>query len=534
MFVNTQDELEKLQLKTPFSIDCVCPMCGKAIHKNFRSNTKLNLLCPQCNIRDGKSNRTPEQNAASEAKRKAALIKKYGSLERANEHKQEKYKETCVRKYGVDNVFKDRARIEDSCRRKFGVPHPMQNDVIKTKVRGTMLGKYGGYTLSAAGLREKALATCRQRYGYESAMKNASVKAEVFNTKKSRYGNGAFNNHDKQLFTMQSTYGRSYALQVPEFKDKTKQTCRERYGVDYYCQTPGCRAASSNDSRPNKEFAELLSANGIEYDREFPIGRYSYDFKVGNILIEIDPSPTHNSTWAVFGDPLTRDYHQKKSEAAAENGFRCIHVFDWDDPSIVCQLLRQRKTVYARRCALTKISAPECRGFLNAHHIQGACKGAAVSFGLYDGGELAALMTFGRPRYNKNYEWELLRYCASERIIGGAERLFRHFVDEYAPKSVISYCDLSKFTGEVYQRLGFAESSRKIMPSRHWYNIRTGKHLTNNLVNAKGADALIGTTYGKGAPNDEILRAQGFVEIYDCGQAAYVWHAKMEKGADHD
>lgn len=62
-------------------------------------------------------------------------------------------------------------------------------------------------------------------------------------------------------------------------------------------------------------------------------------------------------------------------------------------------------------------------------------------------------MSFGKPRYNKNYECELLRLCTKNgyAVVGGAEKLFSYFVKTHNPKSVISYCDLSKFMGNVYK-----------------------------------------------------------------------------------
>mgnify|MGYP007037140579 CR=1 FL=1 len=82
-------------------------------------------------------------------------------------------------------------------------------------------------------------------------------------------------------------------------------------------------------------------------------------------------------------------------------------------------------------------------------------------------------MTFGKPRYNKNYEYELIRYCSSKNIVGGAEKLFNYFIKTYNPKSIISYCDWSKFNGDVYLKLGFIYKSYSI--GKHWYNIKTKK-----------------------------------------------------------
>ena len=44
--------------------------------------------------------------------------------------------------------------------------------------------------------------------------------------------------------------------------------------------------------------------------------------------------------------------------------------------------------------------------------------------------ELIEVMTFGKPRYNKKYEWELLRLCTKFGYIvsGGANKLIKYFI----------------------------------------------------------------------------------------------------------
>ena len=129
-------------------------------------------------------------------------------------------------------------------------------------------------------------------------------------------------------------------------------------------------------------------------------------------------------------------------------------------------------------------------------------------------------MTFDKPRYDKNYEYEIIRYCYNKNIVGGSEKLFKYFIDKYHPKSIISYCDNSKFTGGVYTRLGFKLDNYG-QPARHWYNIKTKKHITNNLLVKHGFDHLFGTNYGKGTSNEELMIENDFVEIYDAGQSRY-------------
>ena len=137
-------------------------------------------------------------------------------------------------------------------------------------------------------------------------------------------------------------------------------------------------------------------------------------------------------------------------------------------------------------------------------------------------------MTFGKPRYNKNYEYELLRLCTKPeyKIVGGAEKLFKHFVEKYIPESVISYCDNSKFTGDVYKRLGFKLKCLG-QPSKHWYNIKTHRHITNNLLNQRGYSQLHGDKdyqlAERGKSNKELMLQAGYVEVYDCGISTYIY-----------
>lgn len=321
--------------------------------------------------------------------------------------------------------------------------------------------------------------------------------------------------------TFLSKYGVPNPMQLDYYQEKMRQTILERYGVPYYCMTSDCRGASNNDSSCNNQFAKLLEEKSISYEREFHIDTFSYDFKVGNFLIEINPTPYHNSTWSPFNNPKDKSYHSKKTKVALGHGFRCIHVWDWDDKNKIISLLLHRETVYARSCVIREVSKKDCIEYLNRYHLQGWAK-SKINLGLYYNDELVSLMTFDKPRYNKNYEYELIRFCSHKYIVGGAEKLFKHFVTMYNPQSIISYCDNSKFLGDVYTKLGFLCVDHGI-PTRHWYGINSGKHITDNLLRQRGFDQLFGTEYGKGTSNEQLMIEHGFVEIYDCGQSCYIW-----------
>lgn len=330
---------------------------------------------------------------------------------------------------------------------------------------------------------------------------------------------------DEKELIIQAHYPSYYndSEKIEHAKEVRKQTNLERYGV----VNSFALATYTNQSKPNLEFQNLLKSNEIEYQREFYLyydsGYFKYDFKVGNILIEINPWPCHNTTFCPIPNSsiIDKRYHSRKTKVALGHGFRCIHVWDWDDKEKIINLLLRRQTVYARKCSVREVSKKDCIDYLNKYHLQGWAK-SKINLGLYFEDELIALITFDKPRYNKNYEYELVRFCSHRYVVGGVEKLFKHFVNMYNPQSIISYCDNSKFLGDVYTKLGFLCVDHGI-PTRHWYGINNGKHITDNLLRQRGFDQLFGTDYGKGTSNEQLMIEHGFVEIYDCGQSCYIW-----------
>ena len=161
--------------------------------------------------------------------------------------------------------------------------------------------------------------------------------------------------------------------------------------------------------------------------------------------------------------------------------------------------------------------------FLTYNHIQGSVKGQIICLGLFDKkDELVEVMTFGYPRYNKKYQWELFRLASSKgcNIVGGAGKLFAQFIKELDPESIISYCNLSKFNGDVYTKLGF--KLLRINDPGKWWS-KSHRVISDTLLRQRGYDQLFGTNYGKGTSNEDLMIKNWWLPVYDCGQAVYTW-----------
>ena len=85
---------------------------------------------------------------------------------------------------------------------------------------------------------------------------------------------------------------------------------------------------------------------------------------------------------------------------------------------------------------------------------------------------------------------------------------------KYRPNgSIISYCDISKFNGKIYESLGF-KLLRIQKPNIHWFKFKSSsfngpKHITN---------------FGKNTSNINLILEAGYLPIYDCGQKIFIFN----------
>lgn len=546
-----------------------CKYCGKS----FETNRKNVVFCkgPHFNtcVHCGKTFQInnvhyPEQccsiecrNAYAKHRREETNLKKYGvknsgwtaeSQEKIKQYNLDKYgtewatqsaefkektKQTCLERYGVENVQQNeqiRRKTAQTCLERYGDSYILgKNSSLRSKIIETNINRYG--TADPGNLpeyREKAKQTCLKKYGTEWYTQTSEYKEKIKQTSLEKYGVAHFTQSDevkqKQRTTMLERYGVSSPMQISEVKESLSTANQEKWGVPWPCMRPEClQAQGVQPSKLNRLIGDRLQELGLTISFEYHIKNKSYDIKIDdtNILVEIDPTYTHTCYPTKLGG-RDKDYHKKKSKIASEAGYRCIHIFDWDDQDKILNFFKYRQRIYARNCIIEEVSEKQCNEFLTAYHLQNSCKGQEIRLGLYYNDDLIQLITFGSPRYNKNFEYELLRLCTKTEynVIGGSQKLFKYFIVNFHPTSIVSYCDNAKFSGEVYSKLGFKLTDDG-EPSIHWskYN----NHITDNLLRQRGYDQLFGTHFGKGTSNEQLMLENGWLPVADCGQSRYEW-----------
>lgn len=258
--------------------------------------------------------------------------------------------------------------------------------------------------------------------------------------------------------------------------------------------------------------------NGQEIDLWFP------DKKLG---IEFNGNYWHNE----FN--RSQNYHLEKTKLALKREIHLIHIFEyeWSNDTYRNKLIsyinsilhsERNKVINARNCIVEKLDAKETDDFLNRYHLQNTAA-SSIRLGLRYNSEIIGVMTFGKPRFNNNYEYELIRLAYKSDIIvnGGTEKMFKHFLDEYKPSRLVSYCDMSKFTGTTYLRLGFKVDAWS-NPNYVWF--KDGQVLSRYETQK---EKLVKNGLGMAEETEtEIMHRLGYYRIFNSGNIRFVWNRR--------
>lgn len=297
-----------------------------------------------------------------------------------------------------------------------------------------------------------------------------------------------------------------------------------------YTRQYNIRLYTGNVSNKEMELRNILGENNVVYNDRSVINPMEVDiyFPDKRIGIEFNGTYWHSSQYK------DREYHQNKTIIAAKNKVKLIHIFEyeWDDTEKKEKLIKylknrlgitESKILYARNTKVVTINSIQEKEFLNKYHLQGYSH-SSVCYGMLYENELIAVMSFGKPRFNNNYEWELVRlaYRYDIRVVGGTEKLFKRFITDYNPNNIVSYCDISKFNGGTYLGLGFNTSVDSITePNYVWVEPINNKVLSRyQTMKHKLIKDGLGT---QEQTEDEIMTNLGYYKVYDCGNLRFTW-----------
>lgn len=305
-----------------------------------------------------------------------------------------------------------------------------------------------------------------------------------------------------------------------------------KYGVSESTIYKKCVSLGIEYSKRNKSGLETLLANEIynetgimaKYNDRTVIKPKELDllFEDHNLAIEINGIRWHSEEFK------HKTYHYDKMIACSGR----IHLMQFNDyeiknklpivkSMIISKMNILNKKVFARNTKVIEMSRTNAASFFEDNHIQGNVPNT-ITYGLVDeSGEVVLAASFGKSRYNKNYEYELLRLCSKQltSVVGGASKLFKHFIKNYNPKTVVSYCDLMYNTGRVYENLGFSLVNTTSIGYKYVINNK----LENRIKYQKHKLSGILDNFDPNLTECENMKNNGHYRYWDCGQKVFLW-----------
>ena len=217
-----------------------------------------------------------------------------------------------------------------------------------------------------------------------------------------------------------------------------------------------------------------------------------------------------------------KTYHQQKFIKANQNNITLITLFE-DEILNMPDKIESRlshilhistERYFARGCVLRDIDKQTAQQFLNQYHTQSS-KVGTINKGLFYQDILVACATFGKPRYTKQHDLELLRFATRGSVVGGLSKL----VKSVGSRSIVSYSDNRWGTGRGYAAAGFNKDA--INPPSYFYfkkNDPSKKYHRSSFMKHK-----LGINREDTRTEVQVMLDRGFMRIFDCGTTRWIF-----------
>jgi hypothetical protein len=445
----------------------------------------------------------------------------------------------CDTEFEVKKTHK-KDMCSDECRRTWNSMEVNKKDRIN-KSKESLLKKYGVDSIFKLDEKqEKIKNTFIDRYGVDNPMKDLGIKNKLKDSIR--------DNHLKKLLPKLKENNLELLDDYTRNKD-----CNTSISYNFKClkcsneftstvlgsgKIPICRKCYPISKNSSLEFIikDFLDDNKIKYlhgDRK-TLNGLELDFYIpsSGIAIEVNGNAWHSE---LFGNK-DKKYHINKTEMCHKLGIDLIHIFEDElinKREIVFSRLRNKlklikNKIYARKCEIKEVSFSDKKKFLNENHIQGNSIDK-IRLGLFYENELVSLMTFSKKRVSlgqKSIEnnWELNRFSSkiNYNIPGAFSKLLKSFIRLYKPKNIVTYADIrwSGLNKNVYN-LDFKYVG--VTPPNYWY-IKRGDCLHRSHRFSFRKDVLVKEGYDPQKTEWEIMQEKGYDRIWDCGNMKYEYN----------
>ena len=376
------------------------------------------------------------------------------------------------------------------------------------------------------------------------------------------------NHYKNQLKTMLCRYGDSnknkatdhrelWQIEAMQYKDKMKQV------IDDYDYKPTAQELSNRLNISKSGLLRRIKRFGLQdkinlkpsssiYEEQIYEMLCKYNYSIikhcksiidgyeidiyipeKKLAIEFNGSYWHSD---IYKDKY---YHQQKTIECAKQGIQLIHIFEYEwlntnKHKILCSLIdnilnKSVNIIYARKTIVKDIDKDKSNEFLDKYHLQGSTS-SKINLGCYYNDVLVGVLTLGKPRFNHQYEYEIHRlcWCSNVRVVGGTEKLMKHFIHNYNPSSIITYSDISKFTGNVYTRVGFKPIQPNPITEPNYVWVRTSDNEVLSRYQTQKHKLIEAGIGDKTQTEVDIMENAGFIRVYDSGNIRLEWRKEWQ------
>lgn len=447
------------------------------------------------------------------------------------------YKKHCSKSCcAKDNAAKGAEKKRQTCIARYGTPYPIGSAATRTKIKNSIKDRYGVENVSQINsVKDKKKATLIEHYGVDHPLKSQEIKDRVRTTLTEKYGVQhvsyigktpeaiALLTDPAKIHKLNKTFNLYSIAQQYGFSDRTLREILEKNNID-----PIFHVDSSFEKEVKLYIASVYAGtitSGARILDGKDIDIFLPDRHLG---FECNGAYWHSE----LAGKRNKDYHLTKLKSALTAGIDLKQIWDFDwyskndiVKSMINHSLGLSNRVYARNCEITVLTKIQERDFFNTCHIQGHVP-SNIAIGLYFDDVLMAAMSFGKSRFDKSVEWELLRFSNKlyTSVAGGASKLLQYFIKLKQPASLLSYSHRHISSGSLYKQIGF-EYVRSTDPS-YKYTLNY-KNFMSRVTFQKHKLPKMLDIFDNTLPEWENMKNNGYDRIWDCGND--VWQLKGNK-----
>lgn len=326
----------------------------------------------------------------------------------------------------------------------------------------------------------------------------------------------------KDAYARDPTYKKRISESVKKYWGLYRQTPEGQEAIETFIKAPRGKGTSDIE-KELQEYVKSITVEEVLFNDKKTLNGKELDIYVPSkkVAIEVDGLVWHCSKFK-------HDYKvqlSKKTDLCNEKGIRLLHFYDDEVreklpivKSIIASSLGvYQKKIFARKCLLKEISREEGDLFFLKNHLNGTAR-SQTYYGLFYDNELVQAASFGKNRFTKEKNLELIRMASllNTQVVGGFSKIM----------SVIPHCesyvDLRIYNGEGYKSSGWLVKGKT--KNGYYYTDFKSRYPRQMFMKSKLKEKF-GDNIDLNMLEEDICKQFGYYQIYNCGSLKVEWNS---------